>query len=69
MNMPIPMPIARFRSMGIAFTTISRTFVSTRTVMTRPSMTITPIACGNDSLSAPTNVNATNAFRPRPAAA
>ena len=68
MNAPMPIPMARFRSIGIAFRTASRTPVSTSTVMTRPSTTITPIACGNESPSAATSVNATNAFSPSPAA-
>ena len=68
MNSPMPIPIARFRSIGMAFSTASRNPVSTRTVMTRPSTTITPIACGHVSWSAPTSVNATKALSPSPAA-
>ncbi len=68
MNAPIPIPIARLRSIGIAFRIISRTLVSTRIVIRTPSATITPIAWGNVSPSAATSVNATNAFSPRPAA-
>ena len=47
MNAPMPIPIARFRSIGIAFRIISRTPVRTRIVIRMPSTTITPIACGN----------------------
>ena len=36
--------------------------------MTTPSITITPIACGQVNPSWPTSVKATNAFSPRPAA-
>ena len=67
-NSPIPIPIASFRSIGIASKIISRTPVSTRIEITTPSITITPMACGHVSPSWPTSVNATNAFRPRPAA-
>ncbi len=68
MNRPIPMPMDRLRSIGIAFRTASRNPVSTRAVMTRPSVTITPIAWGQVSPLATTRVNATNAFSPSPAA-
>ena len=68
MNAPMPIPIARLRSIGIAFRTASRTPVRTRIVMMTPSTTITPIACGNESPFAATSVNATNAFSPSPAA-
>ena len=67
-NSPIPIPIARFRSIGIASMIIVRTFVSTSTEMSSPSSTITPIASGHVSPSVPTSVNATNALSPRPAA-
>ena len=67
-NRPIPIPIARFRSIGIAFSTASRKPVSTRSVMTAPSLTLTPLACGHVSPSVATSVNVTNAFNPRPAA-
>jgi hypothetical protein len=40
------MPIARFRSIGIAFITASLNPVSTRAAMTRPSRTMTPMASG-----------------------
>ena len=68
MNSPMPIPIARLRSIGIALRIASRTPVSTKIVMRTPSTTITPIACGHESPSAPTSVNATNAFSPSPAA-
>ncbi len=68
MNRPMPMPIARFRSIGIALRISSRTPVSTKIVIRTPSATITPIACGHVRPSVPTNVNATNALRPSPAA-
>ncbi len=68
MNAPMPIPIARLRSIGIAFRTASRTPVRTRTVMTTPSTTMTPIACGNESPFAATSVKATKAFSPNPAA-
>ena len=68
MNAPIPIPMARLRSMGIALMIASRTPVSTKIVMRMPSVTMTPIACGNVSLSPSTSVNATNAFNPSPAA-
>ncbi len=68
MNRPIPMPMARLRSIGMAFSTASRNPVSTSPVMTRPSTTMTPMACGQVRPSAPTRVKATNAFRPSPAA-
>ena len=38
MNRPMPIPIARFRSMGMALRTASRNPVSTSTVMMRPSI-------------------------------
>ena len=62
------MPIARFRSTGIASMIISRTFVSTSTVMMTPSRTITPMASGQDRPSWPTSVKATNPLSPSPAA-
>ena len=64
----MPIPIASFRSIGIASMIISRRPVSTRTVIRRPSITITPIASGQVRPSCPTSVNATNALSPRPAA-
>ena len=67
-NRPIPIPIARFRSIGMAFRTASRKPVSTRSVMIAPSIAMTPIACGHVSPSVATSVNATNAFSPSPAA-
>ena len=42
----MPIPIASFRSIGIASMIISRRPVRTRTEMSRPSITITPIASG-----------------------
>ena len=68
MNRPIPIPMARFRSSGIAFMIATRRPVRTRIEITTPSITITPIACGHVSPSAPTSVKATKAFSPRPAA-
>ena len=67
-NKPIPIPIARFRSIGIAFRTASRNPVSTSTEMTMPSIAMTPIASGHVRPSVATSVNVTNAFSPRPAA-
>jgi hypothetical protein len=45
-NKPMPIAIARLRSIGIAFSTALRNPVSTRRVMMMPSTTITPIASG-----------------------
>ena len=45
-NRPMPIAIERFRSIGIASTIAFRSPVRTRTVITRPSTTITPIASG-----------------------
>ena len=45
-NSPMPIAIARFRSIGIAFTIAFRSPVRTRRVITSPSTTITPIASG-----------------------
>ena len=41
----MPMPIARLRPIGTARTTAWRRPVATSAVMTRPSATMTPIAC------------------------
>ena len=68
MNSPIPIPIDRLRSIGMAFSTASRKPVRTSTEMIRPSVTITPMASGQVRCAARTSVNATNAFSPRPAA-
>jgi hypothetical protein len=68
MKAPMPMPIARFRSIGMAFRIASRTPVSTSTVIRRPSTTMTPMACGNDSPFAATSEKATKALSPNPAA-
>ena len=68
MKSPIPIPIASLRSCGIALITASRKPTSTSAVMTRPSTTITPMASGQLSLSAPTSEKATKALSPRPAA-
>ena len=68
MNSPMPIPIARFRSIGIALRINSRRPVNTKIVIKIPSATITPIACGQVSPSVPTKENATNALSPRPAA-
>ena len=68
MNSPMPIPMARFRSRGMAFRTASRNPVTTSAVMTSPSATMTPMAWGQERWSADTSVNATNALRPRPAA-
>jgi hypothetical protein len=67
-NNPIPIPIARLRSMGMAFRTASRNPVSTRSVMIAPSITMTPIACGHVRPNVATSENVTNAFSPSPAA-
>ena len=67
-NRPMPMPIARLRSIGIASRIALRRPVSTRIEITRPSITITPIACSQVSPSVATRVNVTNAFKPSPAA-
>ena len=68
MNRPMPTPIARLRSFGMAFSIASRKPTSTDAVTTRPSATITPIACGQVRPRLATSVKATNAFRPSPAA-
>ena len=69
MNRPMPIPIARFRSMGMAFKTASRNPVSTRRVMMIPSATTTPIASAHVRWAGPsTSVKATKALRPSPAA-
>jgi hypothetical protein len=65
---PIPIAIARFRSIGIAFRIAFRNPVRTSSVITSPSTTITPIACGQVRPFAATSVNATNAFSPSPEA-
>ena len=45
-NRPMPIAIARLRSIGIAFNTALRNPVRTRRVIRSPSTTITPIASG-----------------------
>ena len=42
----MPIPMARFMVRGTARTTACRSPVATRRVMTMPSATITPMACG-----------------------
>ena len=63
----MPTPIARFRPSGTAFIIASRRPTTTSSVMTRPSMTITPIASAGDMPRAGSE-KATTAFSPRPAA-
>jgi hypothetical protein len=66
MNNPMPIPMARLRSSGMALRTASRNPVNTSAVMTRPSMTITPMAWGNVSPNPATSVKATKALSPSP---
>jgi len=66
MNRPMPAAIADFSPAGTAWKIARRKPVSTRTRMTRPSSTISPIASAQVMSAA--IVNATNAFRPSPAA-
>ena len=68
MKRPIPIAIAFFSSIGIAFMIASRRPTSTRIVTARPSTTTRPIASGKLSPACATSVNATTAFRPRPGA-
>ena len=68
MNKPMPIPMDRLRSMGMAFRTASRKPVSTSALMTKPSTTMTPMAWGQVSLLATTRANATKALSPSPAA-
>jgi hypothetical protein len=68
MNKPMPTAIACFSGIGTASKTAWRNFVSTRTRMTRPSTTITPIASGQLRPFVATRVKATNPLRPSPAA-
>ena len=68
MKRPMPIPMASLRSWGMALMTASRKPTSTSTVIARPSTTMTPIASGQLSRSAPTSEKATKALIPRPAA-
>ena len=63
---PMPIPIASFRLLGMAFRTASRNPVRTRTVMIAPSTRITPIASGQVRPLPATRVNATKPLSPRP---
>ncbi len=67
MNRPMPAPMAFLSASGTAFMTASRKPTTTRSVTTRPSRTITPIApCG--VRPRPVSENATMPLMPRPAA-
>ena len=65
-NSPIPTLMACFRGSGTASNTAWRNPVSTRTVMSSPSITTIPIAAGHDICDA--SWNATTPLSPRPAA-
>ena len=64
MNRPIPTEIATFSCDGTAWKTAFRKPVSTSTRMTRPSITISPIAAAQVICGA--IATATKAFRPEP---
>ncbi len=66
MNRPMPTPIACFSGCGIARMTASRSPVTTRTQISRPSSTIRPIA--SSQLISGAIWKATTALMPRPAA-
>ena len=68
MNRPMPTPIARFRSSGMAFMIDSRRPVSTSTRMMRPStkMTDMPTCHGTLACWKPMSEKVTTAFRPMP---
>ena len=68
MNRPMPTPIARFRSIGMAFMTASRRPVITSSRMMRPSTKITdmPTCQGTLACWKPMTENVTTAFRPMP---
>ncbi len=66
MNSPMPTPMAVLSCSGTAVNTAVRNPVSTSTVMSRPSITTSPIAAGQDMVLA--MPKATNALRPSPAA-
>jgi hypothetical protein len=68
MNSPMPTAMANFSDMGMAFSTASRRFVSTRIVTRMPSTITTAIACCQLKPIPRIKVNATMAFRPRPEA-
>src|SRR4029450_10351600 len=60
--------MASLRSCGIALITASRKPTRTSTVMARPSTTMTPIASGQLSRSAPNSEEPRKGLTPRPAA-
>ena len=66
MKRPIPTEMARLSASGMAFSTASRTPISTRTVMSTPSQKITPMAAGHGSPCAAISWKATTAFSPMP---
>ena len=66
MNRPMPTEIAIFSCAGTAWKTAVRKPVSTRTRITTPSSTISPIA--SDQLICRAIETATKAFRPEPVA-
>ncbi len=66
MNRPMPTLMACFSCCGMACMTASRSPVTTRTQMSRPSSTIRPIA--SSQLISGASWKATTALRPRPAA-
>jgi hypothetical protein len=68
MKSPMPTAMANFSDSGMAFMTASRRLVITRTVTTRPSRTMTAIACCQLSPRPSIRVKATMAFRPSPEA-
>ena len=68
MKKPMPMTIAFLSSSGMALKIASRKPVSTRMVMTMPSMTMMPMASGSSGPRPATSWKATTALRPMPGA-
>ena len=64
----MPMAIAFLSGRGMALKMAVRRPVSTRIVMTMPSITTMPMACGMVRPPAATRLKATTALMPRPGA-